>query len=310
MRRVSYFGIMSVLLSVLLIASPGPVSAVERASDDFFTYNLETELMGIQVVGDMRYEFEGTSDYTSGGVEYSVNVMRVTGTLTGGVQMVEFMTGSVGGTVYETRDGAAVVREEMVFYANSTLGTGRFALVYSVVAQVNSTFSPPVLSQFDPSSTAPGDEWSETVSVTATNATWLNGELWGDPATTNTTSEYDVVVAPALEDVITRAGTFECLKISATNDTGVSLLYWWSSKVGNFVKILTYEEGESEPWQSLELTDYRHETPTSTILIVAVGAAVLVGSIIFLAFVLTRIRSRPPEPGPYQPPAPPGPPPM
>jgi hypothetical protein len=306
-RRFGGFVLMSICLCSLLAASL-PVSAVERTNDDFFVYDLETELMGVRAVGEIRYEFVGTSTYTVGGTVYPVNVMHVSGNLTGGAQMVEFLTANIGGTVLETGSGAAIVREELAFYANFTFGTGQFALVSTVLEQVNFTFSPPILSQFDPSSTAPGDQWSETVSVASTNATWLNGALWGDPVTSNLTVEYSIEVASALEEVETEAGTIECLKISATNESGDSMEYWWSSKVGNFVRVYTYAEGETVPWQSLQLTDYRHQSPTDILLVVAVGAAVLVASIVLMAFVLMKMRRKPPERDPYQLVVEPGPP--
>jgi hypothetical protein len=283
-------------------------SAVERTNGDFYTYSLETELEGVQVTGAITYSFEGTDTISVEGEEFEVNVMSISGELEGGVLMITLMTANVGGTAYETRDGAAQVKTNVVFFANSTLGTGQFALVRTLVIEISSSYSPPILSDFDPSSTSPGDEWSETVKTTVTNSTWLNGDLWGDPVTRNLTLEYFISVASATEDITTQAGTFECLRIEATNESGDSMVYWWSSEVGNFVRVHTFSEGDTRPRETLELTDYRHEEPINTLLIVAIGGLVLFVAIVLLALVLSMMRRKPEEPKAIEPPGniPPG----
>ncbi|OGS55579.1 MAG: hypothetical protein A3K60_07715 [Euryarchaeota archaeon RBG_19FT_COMBO_56_21] len=293
--------LIGVCLSAVLLVASFPASAVERTIGDFYTYDFQTEIMGMQVTGDLRYEFEGTDVISLDGTDYAVNVMSISGELSGGVMMVDLVTATVDGTSYETRDGSALVMEEFAFFANSTFGTGQFAQVGTLVEEISSSQSPPLLSGFDPSSTVLGDEWSETVMVRAVNATWLNGALWGDPVWTNQTIQYNVSVDSATDDITTKAGTFECMMITATNGTGDSLVYWWSSEVGSFVRIHTYSEGDSEPGETLELTDYRHEDPVNIILIVTIGGAVLAVSIVIMAVVLMIMRRKAPPPDLYEP---------
>ncbi|OGS42973.1 MAG: hypothetical protein A3K76_01415 [Euryarchaeota archaeon RBG_13_57_23] len=257
--------------------------------------------MGIRVTGELRYEFEKTEVISLEGTDYAVNVMSISGELSGGVLMIDLVTATVDGTVYETRDGSALVKEELTFFVNTTFGTGQFAQVNTLVEEISSSNSPPLLSGFDPSTTALGDEWSETVMIRAVNSTWLDGVLWGDPVWRNQTIQYDVSVDSATDDITTEAGTFECMMITVTNGGGDSLVYWWSAEVGNFVRIHTYSDEDVDPRESLVLTDYRHEDSVNVMLIVAIGGAVLVASIIVLALVLMMMRRRPPQPDTYEP---------
>lgn len=293
----------------MMLSGAHSASAVARVSGDFYTYSLTTSVEGIEVTGDVTYRYQGTEVKTVGGSDITVNVMAVSGNLTGGISMFTLVSANVGGVVYETRDGAAIAEEDLTILANVTIGTGPFSFVRKVQTELESTYDPPLLSKFDPSSTSPGDNWSEMVSVSETNTTWINGALFGTPVTTNTTIEYNVTVADAMESITVPAGTFECLRISVVNPSGDSLGYWWSSKIGNFVRIYTYPSGSADPSEKLDLTDYNHTSPTNTMLIIVVGAAVLVAGVVVLAVVLMLMRrarspreGAPPPLGPVPPP--------
>lgn len=297
MRRTSHLLLASTCLVALVTLASSPSSAMEHALGDFYAYEVRTELMGLTVTGDLTYEFVGTDTVSLDGVDYDVNVMSVSGTLTGGVMTVDLVSATVDGTAFETKQGSALVKEEVSVLANLTFGTGQFAQVYTIVEEVSSTQSPPLLSEFNPSSAALGDEWSETVTVRAENRTWLNGAPWGDPVWMNETIRYDVSIADETDAVVTKAGTFDCMKISAQNDSGDSFVLWWSLEVGNFVSVHVYSEGESEPSATLELTNYRHDEPTDLLFIIGVGGAVLAIAIIVLVAVLIIMRreASPPE---------------
>lgn len=302
MHKGAFTTFAGVSLSIFVLLCSVPASAVERTAGESYTYELNTEVSGIQVTGELTYEFEGSDVVSLEGTDYDVNVMRISGELTGGIMMVDLVTATVDGRAYETKDGVAVVKEETTVFANLTFGTGQFAQVRTLVEEISSTHAPPLLSGFDPSATELGDQWSETIMVRAMNATWLNGELWGDPVWTNQTIQYNVSVGSSIEEVATEAGTFECMKLTVANETGESMVYWWSSKVGNFVRIFTYPEGETQPRETIELTDYSHGEPSNTLLIVAIGGGVLALSIVVLIIVLVIMRRKPPEPEVQEPP--------
>ena len=97
--------LIGVCLSAVLLVASFPASAVERTIGDFYTYDFQTEIMGMQVTGDLRYEFEGTDVISLDGTDYAVNVMSISGELSGGVMMVDLVTATVDGTSYETGTG-------------------------------------------------------------------------------------------------------------------------------------------------------------------------------------------------------------
>ncbi|MBU1878090.1 MAG: D-alanine--D-alanine ligase [Chloroflexi bacterium] len=106
--------------------------------------------------------------------------MKVSGAVTGSVGFLGFSaSAALGGHVYETRDGMAVVKDDAIVWTNISLGTGSFQLVTRSELEILSTYSPPLMNGFNPSHTAPGDSWSETVDITTTSTTWLNGTMQG-----------------------------------------------------------------------------------------------------------------------------------
>jgi hypothetical protein len=108
------------------------------------------------------------------------------------------------------------------------------------------------------------------------------------------------VVASSMESVTTPAGKFDTLKITATDRNGSSIVYWWSSDVGNFVK--QEESGESTADLSIStiLTDYNHKASASSILFIGIGLGVTLFAVVVLVVVLL-MRRRPGQPIPYQP---------
>ncbi len=301
MRRTIRMLLASACLSAILMLAPSPAAAVERVAGDFYTYEVRAELMGLEVTGELTYRFEGTDAVTLDGTDYAVNVMSVTGTLSGGVMMVDLVEATVDGTAFETSQGMSMVKEEVAVLVNVTFGTGQFAQVYNIVEEFSSTQSPPLLSGFDPSGAELGDEWSETVTVRTVNRTWLNGDLWGDPVWTNETIRYNVTIADETDRVVTEAGDFECMRMSVESGSDESYVLWWSPDVGNFVRVHTYSEGGTEPIGTVELVDYLHDEPSDILFIILVGGSVLAVSIVVLVVVLILMRRGPPQSDAYGP---------
>jgi hypothetical protein len=194
----------------------------------------------------------------------------------------------------------AVVKDDAFMWTNISLGTGSFQLVTRSELEILSTYSPPLMKGFTPSHTAPGDSWSETVSTTTTSTMWLNGTMQGSPSTDTEQITFSFVAASSMESVTTPAGTFDTIRITATDDSGGSSVFWWSSDVANFVKQQDFSEGSSQPDVSMTLTDYNRGASPSAILFIGIGLVVALFAVIVLVVVLL-MRRRPGQPIPYQP---------
>ena len=297
--RFGSFGV--VCLIAVMSVGVGPASAVSRVSGDFYTYSMSMDLSGVDASGTVTYSFEGLGTISVNGQSYDVNIMKVSGAVTGSVGFLGFSaSATLGGHVYETRDGMAVAKDDAFMWTNISLGTGSFQLVTRSELEISSIYSPPLMKGFTPSHTAPGDSWSETVNTTTTSTMWLNGTMQGSPSTDTEQVTFSFVAAPSMESVTTPAGTFDTIRITATDDSGDSSVFWWSSDVANFVKQQDFSEGSSQPDVSMILTDYNHGASPSAILFIGIGLAVALFAVIVLAVVL-MMRRRPGQPIPYQP---------
>jgi hypothetical protein len=327
MKAVARIGYAVVVcLLVVMSIEVVPASAVMRSSGDFFTYSISMDLTGLNdsitmnlkglnATGSVTYSFLGADTLSVNGQSYDVNVMTVSGSASASFSLLS-ISGTLGGHVYETQEGTGIVRDDAIMWLNTSIGTGSFQIVNRSETETVSTYSPPLLSGFSPSQTGPGDSWVETVDVTTQSETWINGASQGTstPDTEQITVSY--VAASGIESVSTPAGKFDTLRITATDSNGGSIVYWWSSDIGNFVK--QEESGESALDVNINmiLTDYNHVSSPSAILFIGIGLVVALFAVIVLVVVLL-MRRRPGQPIPYQPgmpvpqpyaPPPPGPP--
>jgi len=301
-----------VFIAVVVALAALPAAAVNRSRGDFWTYAMSMGVSGISANGTTTYTYVDQDRITIGGTSYDVNVMKISGGASGSVDFLGFEASlTLGGYAYETQGDKALVKNDLFMWTNLTFGTGSFQIVSRAESEVQTTYSPALMSGFSPSSTGPGDSWSETVTETTTTTTWVNGTMQGPPDTKTGTLTYDFVVASPKETVTTPAGKFESLKITATDSDGNSVAYWWSADAKNFVKEDTYEKGSSTPVVTLLLKDYNAGSSVSLTLIVAVGGIVLLVALVVLVLVMLKMR-KPPQPSPgrlgmkYQrPPSPP-----
>ncbi len=314
-KLVGPISILSIALVVALAAFPA--AAVERSRGDFWTYTMSMGVSEISANGTTTYTYVDQDRITVGGTSYDVNVMKISGGASGSIDFLGFEASlTLGGYVYETQSGMALVKNDLFMWTNLTFGTGSFQIVSRAESEIQTTYSSALMSGFDPSSTGPGDSWSETVTETTTTTNWVNGTMQGSPDTETGTLTYNFVVASAKETVSTPAGKFESLRITATDSDGNWVVYWWSADAKNFVKEDTYEQGSSTPVVTLLLKDYNAGSSVSLTLIVAVGGIVLLVALVVLALVMLKrgkpLQQSPGQPGmPYQRPtspprAPPG----
>jgi len=314
LRMITMIALTSVVCTLLMTALvAAPAAAADRSNGDYWTYTMTLDVSGmgssgIHANGTLTYTNVGRDAVTIGGNTYDVNVMRISGGSSVGVDFLGFEASlTLGGYIYETRNGIALAKADMLTWTNLTFGTGDFQLSSKTETETTSTYSPPLLSGFNPSTVEPGDSWTETVEFSTATSKWINGTMLGTPTLDTGTLTYTNVVSSAKETVTTEAGTFETIRITSTDSDGNSVVYWWSSKAQNFVKEDTYEYGSSAPETTMVLKDYSTGSSISLALVASLGGIVLVASLVVLALVLLKKR-KPFQPATYQPP--PSPPPV
>jgi hypothetical protein len=288
---------------VVLALGTTSVAAVQRNGGDFWTYDISLGIEGYSVNGTMTYSFTGTDSLTVNGTEYPVNVMRISGGASESIPFFDVeVSAAFGGSVYETRDKMALVKNDLFLWINMSIGSGAFQIVNRTEMELSTTYSPGLLSGFDPAKTAPGDSWSETIAATSTTTEWVDGVMIGSPQTSTDSSSYDITVAEARQTVSTPAGTFDCLKMTAVS-IGETVVYYWSDQARNFVKEDSFMSGSSTPFTSMTLRDYKSSSGLAMTTFIAIGGIILVVAIIVLALVvLKKKKSVAPYPPPPQPP--------
>lgn len=293
-------------IAFVIILSASPAAAVDRSKGDYWTYtmslgSIDFGVPGIDTNGTITYTCVDQDTVSVGGTSYSVNIMRVSGGASGGVDFLGIeASASLGGYVYETQTGIAIVKNDLFFWMNLSIGSGSFQIASRTETENSASYSPPLLSGFDPSSVKPGDSWTETVLSNTTTTEWVNGTMQGTPVAKTVAITFTNVVASAKETVSTEAGDFETLRITSTDNDGNSVVYWWSSEVRNFVKEDTYEQGSTTPVTTMVLKDYKIGSAISLALVASVGGAVLLVALVVLALVLLK-RRKPSQPSAYQP---------
>ena len=285
-----------------------PAAAIDRSEGDYWVYEGEMEYEGIAVTGTFRYEYEEKDSLTVGSETYDVNVMKVTGSMTGetddflGISATAEMT--FDGYSYDLVGGMAVVKEDMYMWANLSIGTGSTAIVMRVETQDATTYSPPLMSGFVDGETGAGDQWNETTEVSETSTTWIDGVMM-DISSDSYTDDIAFTVAAAEESVTVDAGTFSCLKVTAMQEWGDHVVYWYSPEVAGWVKMYSYSMGETSPYMTIELSEYSHGGLSMTMLLLIAGVVVIVAVVILVALLMLRRGRTPTQVPPQMPPPPP-----
>lgn len=289
LRRVS---LLSVSVLLLLIA-PSSTSAMDRSAGDYWVYSmfLAVPEFGVTATGTLRYEFVSQESLTIGGAAIPVNVMRVTGTALGAVPLIDLSAAVViEGYVYEGIGDMSTVRSALTYWTNVSWGSGEFSWPINTESRSSSTYTPGLLFGFEPGVTAPGDSWTESIEV---RTVYYNTTTGMEESETSRSMTVAYSVHTELETVSTGAGSFEAMRITATESGVGRVMYWWSEDVGLFVKEETYVEGSALPVQTLSLDDYSGRPHTNVLFFVAVGGLATAVALVFLALVL--LKRRPPR---------------
>jgi hypothetical protein len=256
---------------LLLLASPcagaDPSPAKKPAWSTGDNWHFEGSMLFITV--KMSANVTGIGSIVSCGKSYSVYTVEVYSVYQWGALKV-----TIYGKDYHERSTLALVRSER----STVNGTS--------IRNTVTTYDPPRRSLDFPLEL--GKSWTENVAVT-TEETLLT------VVNRTTVTESVSYRVSGLEDVSTGAGTFQCYKVDATNDTNATLHCWYSTNAGNLVK-----EDIAPLWGITEVSlnefKYKQATPVPapadlTFLYITLSVLVLaVVTVGIAAFVLLRRR--------------------
>lgn len=283
---------------------------MDRSEGDYWVYEMEMSFEGIDVSGTYRYEFSEKDIITVGSESHDVNVMEVSGSMTGETDDFLGMSATieidVHGFVYEPQGSIASLKEDIHLWANVTVDTGPADIVVRMELHEVITYSPPQMTGFVDGETGTGDQWDETTNRTTTSTMWIDGVI-DETATDESEETYSFSVAATEDSVETDAGTFDCLKMTMTDSEGDYSVYWYSSDVGSWVKVELYNEGDSEPYNSMELSEYQSSQGSGAMILIIAGAGVAILVVVVVAVLLMSKRrgQRPVVVPPQAPPPPP-----
>lgn len=310
-------GVFAFSIVVSLMALAVPASAVDMSDGDYWTYDMAMDFDEVALTGSITLTFEDTDELTVGSESYEVNVMRINGSASGSIDLLgspmEYSM-DFGGYSYDSVDGIATVKEDMFMWANVSWGTAPITLSYRVEEEITTAYSPPLLSGYDEETTGVGDSWDETLNMTMTTTTWLNGTI-EDTTTDSEQMTYSVAVAADEVDKTVGDNTYSTLRITVIDESGDYEVYWYSEDVGGFVAIYSYSEGETTPYSTLDLTEFEHSTGAARLAIVMIVVGIVVAAVVVAAVLLLVMKRRktaaaaPPMPIQEQTQVPPPPPP-
>jgi hypothetical protein len=286
--------VVAVLFVFVFIVSSSPVSAIDRVGGQFWAYDASMTVAGLNVTGTVTYTLSGQDSVVSGDISYEADILTISGNLSAsstlfGAPYSVFTV--LGGARFESKDGTSTIREDLIQWTNISIGSAPIQLLTRMKKEVITTYAPPYLSKFNPTTTHPGDAWIEPIDLNMT--TIVNGTQFQSISNSGT---YSVVVASSMENVEVDAGTFETLKITTTDSTGARNVYWWSSKVQNFVVEKSYDALSSQPSATLYLKDFDSSSGRGTLITVIVGAVVVVVAMVILGAIISSRRKMDPVP--------------
>jgi uncharacterized lipoprotein YbaY len=283
---------MAFLLVFVFMTSPYSVSALDRVGGQFWAYNVSMPITGLNATGTVTYSLSGQGSVMANGVSYDCDIL----TISGNVSASSFLVGVpysasavLGGTQYESRGGISTISEDSLQLTTISIGSSPAQLLARIQTETITNYTPPFPSKFDPATTRPGDTWTEGVTLDMTRI--INGTTVQSNSRLTT---YNVVVASSMENIKVDAGTFQALKITMTDSTGARNVYWWSSKVQNFVVEKRYDALSSQPSTVLSLKEFDSSAGGGILIAVIVGVVLVAVAVLILVVLLSARRPRQP----------------
>jgi len=309
LRRVSVSLCAIIAFSIAMLGVPVSAEGVGVEVGDYWEYTFGGDFEGMSMDGKMKQK---VVDETS-----SVFVIEQTGSAD--------ISGSVGGV---TMDGELSIDGEMNrLIADFSAVENNFIMTISVSGNgISMDMSMGIFTEYDPAldDYIGDDTLSVGTTVTsdcaATMETWVEimGMNESDTMTEDMTMTMEIVEANV--SVETDAGTFNCYKVEVASTLGFessSMFYYYSEKVGNYVKM----EGDEDPilgLMNMELKAYSYggegtgagilSGPTMWILLIVLVAAVVLIVLVLVMRGKKRAQMAPMMPPPQEmPPQPPPP---
>ncbi len=300
MRRKGLVTLLAVYILLSLYLFPtGQVTADEYKTEDYWVYNAEHFLEGLAIIGTTRIDFGGEHIISVGGTDYDTIYFTWSGVGTfSGTASGLPVSGNVTltGEQYfqESNQEWIISNENYLFDGTYTLpeSSGDWVLTYDTKTSYDLSVDQKVLK----SEVGDLGRSEATVTLNVTTQVEMDGYVV-DSSSQNVTFEEDKSYACIKKETLTvSAGTFDSYLINTSYADGTYKHDWRSTKVGNSVKMATYDQNGEELW-SMELTEYHHQEPTtddifgfspSTFFVIA--SLVIVAVIILVFFLSTRLK--------------------
>ena len=280
-----------ILLSFFLVPTD-PIAANSYQRCDYWEYEAEHFLQGLSITGTTRIDFQGRQTIYVGGTEYDTIYFDWTGegTFSGtasGMQVSGNVTLSGGQYFQESNEELVKSIEDYIFDGTYSYpgSSGEWLLTYDSESSYALSVDEKVLK------TEVGDLGHSEAMVTfnVTTQVKMDGNVVDSSSQNVTFPEIKTYTCVKEEAVTVPAGTFDCFLINTSKSDGTYKHDWRSTKVGNSVKVIAYNQTQDEQWR-MELAEYSHEPesgdtifgmPVSDFLVIVSLITVVVIIIIF-----------------------------
>lgn len=247
---------LAVFMSIL--AAPASAATVEWSVGDFWEYGWSATEEGMSLSGNMTMEVARTTSVQVGGQSQEAFVLDISG------------EGSVTGTFDTITASGTVTMSGSQTRLASNLSLVSLTIIMSMsIAATGMTMTMDLGTEqiaASPMMDLPGSEnlslgASFTTHTSLTSTTWVN--VLGSNQTDSMTTSVDSSITVAATDVSTTtdAGTFSCAKLAVTSDGVGPAYYYYSPKVGNYVKISgagSLEQSAFAGFGDIVLKDYKY----------------------------------------------------
>lgn len=282
------------VLMFLMVSTPlsGDASAGGRRLGASWSYRFSAEAPPVFGTGLVTCEFLGEDTLLVGGAQHEVDVFGLRGELAGNSTAPgSFAEEAFAGFVCVSRERWSVVTACIHTWTNVTVGPPSFALIARSEQEIVISFTPPLLSGFDPGSTNRGDSWHETIAVERRVTEWSNGSLVRGPDTEARIMDIQAHVRDAAFEIPDYLGrSIELIELEIVVDDSALSRFWWSDEMDCFVLINLNEEGQAMPKVNATLVAYDVGRELSTWPAIAAGIGVFAAAVIVLVAVLVRGR--------------------
>jgi hypothetical protein len=243
---------------VSILAAPVSAETVEWNVGDFWEYGWDAAEEGMSLSGTMKMEVARTTSVQIAGQSHEAFILDISGeaTVTGAFDTITVSgTMTMSGSQTRLASNLSLVSLTLIM-SMSIAGTGMTMTMDMGTEEIAAS---PMMDLPGSENLSLGATFVTDTSITST--TWIN--VLGSNQTDSMTSSVTSTITVAAIDVSTTtdAGTFSCAKLAMTSDGSGPAYYYYSPKVGNYVKISGADSLEQTGFASfgdIVLKDYRY----------------------------------------------------